>query len=156
MINIYELQANIRKRKQNNKKIYNNILNRCIQKIKIAARNETTECVYQIPTMIMGLPLYDLTKCTEFVIEKLTKKGFQIMALQNSIFISWKEIPDTHLPRAKVEVVPEQNATFARKQSTKHSAQNYRDISKVVVNPQSMYQTKELTHYDNYINKILQ
>ena len=151
MINIYELQNNIRKKEKKQKRIFTKILLLCIKRIKTVARNEQTECIFSIPNVVFGLPLFNKTGCLQFLIEKLTKKGFQIYPMPpNHILISWKVIPKKHYP-VHVEI---EKSRPRPKKVTKQTA-NYRDINKVYINQDDLYQNKTLVNYDNYIQNIL-
>ena len=74
-------------------KIYQKILGRVHNKIKHVSRirNNNKFCVYILPEFILGVPRYDMNTCTMYVIEKLTKNGFNIKYTHpNLLWISWQ------------------------------------------------------------------
>jgi hypothetical protein len=74
-------------------KIYQKILGRIHNKIKHISRirNNNKFCVYILPEFILGVPRYDMNTCTMYVIEKLTKNGFNIKYTHpNLLWISWQ------------------------------------------------------------------
>ena len=47
--------------------------------------------MYIIPEFILGIPRYDISECTNYVINQLTENGFQIKyTYPNLLFISWQ------------------------------------------------------------------
>ena len=54
-------------------------------------RNNNKFCMYVIPEFILGIPRYDISECTNYVMSKLTENGFQIKyTYPNLLFISWQ------------------------------------------------------------------
>ncbi len=152
MINIYELQQKIRSKEKKQQRIFKKILLLCVKRIKTVAQNEQTECIFSIPNVVFGLPLFNKQICLDFLIKKLTKKGFQIYPMPpNHLLISWKIIPKNHYP---VQVEIERNANKPKPKPSKQAA-NYRDINKVYINQDDLYQNKTLVNYDQYIQNIL-
>jgi hypothetical protein len=89
-INIYELQNSINKKENIRISIYQKILERCHQKIKNAASNEQYFVIYDVPHYIVGLPLYNLNNCIEYLISQLKENGFTIEhKLPKFLIISW-------------------------------------------------------------------
>lgn len=72
---------------------YTKILGRIHNKIKTLSRQQKNEqyCWYIIPEVIIGVPKYDHSECTAYIIDKLRDNGFMIRYTHpNLIFISWK------------------------------------------------------------------
>ena len=72
--------------------VYNKILNRIHEKIKITSRQKvnTQFCWYVIPEIILGVASYDRTSCISYILEELTNNGFVVRYTHpNLIFISW-------------------------------------------------------------------
>jgi hypothetical protein len=72
---------------------YNKILNRVHKKIKSVARlrNSDEFCFFVLPEFVLGIPRYDMTACTSYIIEKLKTNGFKVKYTHpNLLFISWK------------------------------------------------------------------
>jgi hypothetical protein len=72
------------------KKTYKKVFDRIEKKIILASNSNSYNCAYEIPKLIIGLPIYSVEGCTKYVIKKLKKNGFQVELLSDSnIFISW-------------------------------------------------------------------
>ena len=91
-ININKLRNEVELREQKKIKIFEKILELCYQRILNSnQKNDDYSCTYIIPTVVFGLPLYDVNDCVTFVINKLIEKGFNIVfAFPTTIHISWK------------------------------------------------------------------
>lgn len=73
--------------------IFNKILNRIHEKIKITSRQkvDTQFCWYVIPEIMLGVASYDRASCISYILEELTNNGFVVRYTHpNLIFISWK------------------------------------------------------------------
>jgi len=89
-VNINQLYDSINKKKLQKYKTYDDILKRCHARIKIYAENLLLQCFYDVPFFILGTPLYNINELKKYIIESLTKNGFQVMNLQNNwIYVSW-------------------------------------------------------------------
>ena len=48
-------------------------------------------CFFLLPEFVLGVPRYDMVKCTSYVIEKLIDNGFMVKYTHpNLLFISWQ------------------------------------------------------------------
>ena len=95
MLNIYSLKKETDSRSRNRFKIYETILKKCHHRIKVAATSHKTEsCTFfVVPSYLIGMPTFDLESCCDFLINQLSRNGFQIIRLANTLlFISWKHI----------------------------------------------------------------
>lgn len=84
----------MRKKKEANKIVcYDKVLERCHNRIRNAAQYGGLNTFYEIPAMIIGLPLYNIQLCTEHVIKKLRESGFLVQLLPPPsmyvIYVSW-------------------------------------------------------------------
>ena len=90
MVKAEDLQKRQKLKNDEKKKIYIKILERIEKKIMLASSTDSYYCLYEIPSIILGLPIYSVEKCKEYVIKKLKKNGFKIKEIDdNKIFISW-------------------------------------------------------------------
>ena len=92
-LNLDELYERKKISDLNTLKIYNKIFNPIHNKIKHLSRIHPTEqhCWYVIPEVIIGVPKYDNSSCTAYIIDKLKSNGFLIRYTHpNLLFISWK------------------------------------------------------------------
>jgi hypothetical protein len=72
--------------------IYNKILNRIHEKIKLTSRQkvDTQFCWFVIPEIMLGVASYDRASCISYILEELTTNGFVVRYTHpNLIFISW-------------------------------------------------------------------
>jgi len=61
------------------------------KKINLASKANYYNTWYQIPELILGLPLYSLKECEEYISKKLKKNGFKTTFYKpNLLFISWE------------------------------------------------------------------
>ena len=89
-LNIFELQNSINKKKQNRTQIYENVLYKCHMKIKTAAKQEKYDCIYDVPQYIVGLPLYNINECMDYIINQLNDNGFNVKYyFPKFLHISW-------------------------------------------------------------------
>lgn len=96
-INLDELYEKKRESDEMKHQLYNRILNRIHERIKITSRQKKHEqfCWYVIPEIMVGIPKYDCFECTSYILDKLTINGFQVKYTHpNLVFISWKH----HVP----------------------------------------------------------
>lgn len=74
-----------------NNEILDNITDLCVKNIKLLNNRGTTEFIYEVPTFLLGYPLYDIDDMSHSVNKKLKKLGlYTIYNKPNQIYISWK------------------------------------------------------------------
>ena len=92
-ISLNELYRMRKQRETNKKMCYNRVLERCHKRIRNVAQYGGMHTFYEVPGMIVGLPLYDIQMCTEHIIQKLRENGFlvQLLPPPNTyvLYISW-------------------------------------------------------------------
>ena len=94
MINLYKLRSVERHRTNIKKLTYRRLLNRCHRHIKFYAKKAHTECIFEVPEYVAGLPLYNHRKAYDYIFNKLIKNKLKAIQLSNSfIYISWNHIP---------------------------------------------------------------
>lgn len=87
-------------------KLYEQILNKCYNRIKRMVRENRMHCIFTIPDYMIGYPIYDVYQCIYYVIKKLKEADFQVKYIpKNTLFISWKT------PVQKQSVLP-RHTTF--------------------------------------------
>jgi hypothetical protein len=92
-INLDELYEKKKQHDLNTLNIYNKILGRIHNKIKLASRQclDNQFCWYIVPEVMIGIPKYDHGACIAYIIDKLKDNGFVIKYTHpNLLFISWK------------------------------------------------------------------
>lgn len=89
-LNINELYNKAKIKELKKYETYDKILLKCHNRIKLYSENKKTECLYQIPKFIMGIPLYNIDELKEYIVNALKKNGFLIKEYNDYwIFISW-------------------------------------------------------------------
>jgi len=91
MLNIDELNNNIKQKEKKQNIIYDEILKKCNHKIKKTSETTTNGyCFYIIPEYIYGFPLYKFKGCILYIFKTLTTNGFEVRYTHpNLLFISW-------------------------------------------------------------------
>ena len=92
MINIDDLHNETKRVLERKKKIYDTVLVKCHQRIKLVAKLNplTCWCFYIIPKFIYGIPLYNLEECLNYIVSHLNKNGFMVNYTHpNLLLISW-------------------------------------------------------------------
>lgn len=80
--------------------IFNKILNRIHEKIKITSRQkvDTHFCWYVIPEIMLGVASYDRATCISYILEELSGNGFVVRYTHpNLIFVSWQHYIPTYV-----------------------------------------------------------
>lgn len=94
MLNIFDLNKKRDERELKKYTTYNEVLNKCHARIQFAAEKNNYDCVYIVPKFIVGLPTYDIIKCSEYMVDNLRRNGFNVgYTYPNHLYISWKHIP---------------------------------------------------------------
>jgi len=86
---------NIKNKKDASKhNTFNIIIEKCHKKIKNIALQGGMNIFYEIPYVVIGFPLYNISDCIEYVVDALRKNGLLVQILpypnNNTIYISWK------------------------------------------------------------------
>ena len=92
-LNLDELYEKKQKHDMNTLQVFNRILNRIYNKIKHISKQHVSNqfCWYVIPEIIIGLPRYNHSECTAFIIDQLKNNGLNIKYTHpNLLLISWK------------------------------------------------------------------
>jgi 7-keto-8-aminopelargonate synthetase-like enzyme len=89
-LNIYDLHNTVNRKTNLRNSVYEKVLVKVHNKIKRASENEQYECTYDTPEYIIGLPLYNINNCIEFIIEKLKENGFDVEHIfPKTLKVSW-------------------------------------------------------------------
>jgi hypothetical protein len=93
MLSINDLHREVEQRESQKVKIYQSVLDKCIQRIQISnQKSSECCCLFECPTFIFGVPLFDLGNCITFIMNELMKKGFEVFYTHpNLLYISWKK-----------------------------------------------------------------
>lgn len=91
-LSLYELYSIKKKKDINCNNIFNIILEKCHKKIKNIAESGGMNTFYEIPHFILGLPLYNINNCIEYIVKSLKNNGLLVYTSTkqiNIIYISW-------------------------------------------------------------------
>ena len=94
MININELFLDKQEKEKNKNEIYDNVLKQCHKRILRSVKLNPYDnyCFYIIPKFIFGVPLYNTNNCIYYLINNLTKNGFNIKYTHpNLLIITWNK-----------------------------------------------------------------
>jgi hypothetical protein len=59
-------------------------------KIRTAANKEKYELYYDVPQYVVGLPLFNINECIDFILKQLTNNGFEVKYhFPKMLYISW-------------------------------------------------------------------
>lgn len=92
-INLDDLYEKKREHDLSKLNIFNKLLGRIHNKIKLTSRQKHDEqfCWFVVPEMMIGVPKYDQGAAIAYIMDKLTDNGFVTKYIHpNLIFISWK------------------------------------------------------------------
>ncbi len=75
----------------NNNKIYNVVLDRCVQQIIHTNKtSDKTYTIFTVPTFLLGVVLYNMSTCMLYIIEELSRKNYIVKMIEpNYIHIDW-------------------------------------------------------------------
>jgi len=69
--------------------VLNTVYERMQNRINLAVRATSKECIYTIPEFIPGYPLINVEKTKNYLLAKLKKEGFIAFAYNLQIYITW-------------------------------------------------------------------
>jgi hypothetical protein len=96
MINIFELNRARDEKEIRKIETYRNILDKIYLKIVDYSSKGVTQCFYEVPPFIIGLPKFDMSKCIEYLLDRLFKNGLAVMYIKpNIVYCNWDHIPST-------------------------------------------------------------
>ena len=91
-VNIDDLYENKKNRDLKQLSVFNKILNRIQNRIRITGKNKRgdTHIWFNVPEYIFGEPVYDKGDCIAYLFTKLQDNGFLVKYLHpNTLFVSW-------------------------------------------------------------------
>jgi len=92
MVNTKELRKNAEDRKSLKKECFNKILEFVNKKILLVSKTNTNSTWYEIPLFLLGHPTYEINECSNYLIKKLKKNGFNVNFLHpNILLINWEQ-----------------------------------------------------------------
>jgi len=145
-INIDELYESKKKNNLTRIDIYNKLLLKIHNRIKISSRIKTNEnfCTYIMPEVLIGYPNYNVEECLLFIIDKLQIDGFLTRYIHpNLLMISWNHwVPSYVRDEIKKKTGKEVNCYGEIENKTLVKFNNSKSIS------------KENNVYDDILNSL--
>jgi hypothetical protein len=88
-----KLRSEVEAREARKIKNFEKILESCYNKILLTNKQcDACCCIFTCPSVVFGLPLFNMYDCINYIITKLVEKGFEVhLAVPNNIYISWKD-----------------------------------------------------------------
>lgn len=91
MVKAKDLIKSQEEKKKLKENTYKKILERIEKKISIASNSDFYFTYYEVPELLLGLPLYSVKDCIIYVTKKLEKNGFKVNFYEpNVLLISWQ------------------------------------------------------------------
>jgi len=140
-LSINDLYETINEKNMKRIKHFDDVLKKIHNRIKYNARLEKTFCFYQVPEMILGVPLYNILDLREYISNSLKKDGFKYMYIDpNWFFISW-------------EVKSNKKKSVIQKQKPKNQ-QNYKLIDEYKPSGNLIYNQNDLLSMKDKMSNI--
>jgi len=96
MINIHELNKERKLLKQKKQEIYKDILTKIHHKIKIVNKQKNF-CYYVVPKFVIGMPLFNIHKCSDYIYKELIDSGFKVTRIHYNYFlIYWGHVTENN------------------------------------------------------------
>lgn len=112
-----KLRGEVEAREARKIKTFEQILDMCYNKILLT--NKQTDsccCIFTCPSVVFGLPLFNMADCIHYVMVKLVEKGFEVhLAIPNNIYISWKDGSDANYSKKLYQLDSSPFSTSTRK-----------------------------------------
>lgn len=90
LFNAKDLQLESASKHHKKKNIYSQILDSCLRRIRTRHVAGETQCFYQLPLFVFGLPVYDCNKAQRYIIKALKSLGFVAHKLPDRhVYVSW-------------------------------------------------------------------
>jgi hypothetical protein len=88
---VRDLANTMHRRSRRQQECYAEVLERCYSRIRRCAAANRFEYIYEVPDMIVGMPLFDLNRCVRVVMRNLLGNGFQVAYyFPRFLHVSWR------------------------------------------------------------------
>jgi hypothetical protein len=89
---IRKLYRHQERRNDQKRVLYETIMHKVHHRIETVAARSETQCFFQVPEFIMGMPLYDSFHCSGYIIQRLKSEGFLVQyAHPNTLHVNWSQ-----------------------------------------------------------------
>lgn len=78
-------------KEQSKNKIFQSVLNKCVEKIIYTNRyTDKTFVIFEVPKVLVGYPTYDYTTCILYIINQLSNKQYKVSFIDPFyLYIDW-------------------------------------------------------------------
>lgn len=85
-----EIASRLRRKVQLHNEAFSSIVSSAYRRIENAVRFGAVYCIFNVPEILVGYPLYDLNECVMHVMSRLQKNGFKVHYIFPSVLvITW-------------------------------------------------------------------
>jgi hypothetical protein len=89
-VDINDVYRAIKEKLNKKKESYEILLEKIYKKIQKTADRNRYNCQFEIPSFVVGYPIYDMNRCIAYIISSVRKSGFIAKFIYpNMIYISW-------------------------------------------------------------------
>lgn len=107
---IRKLYHSQKRRDDHRQELYDSMVRKVHHRVETVAQRSETQCLFQIPQFIIGMPLYDPFQCTGYVIHTLKAQGFHVRYFHpNTLHVDWSR----HLIEPYVQALDRRAAAVA-------------------------------------------
>lgn len=125
-INVNQIQEIHYQRLKKRVDIFDKVLKQCYQVIKQAVSKEDEWCIYTIPEIMFGNPLYKIPDCANYIYRSLKKNGFNVKYIfPNYLVIIWSYKNNRQAMLDYPIITPQQSINNTMKSYTQPYAQSY-------------------------------
>lgn len=89
-VSVIDINRSIQQRRHRQTEVFTLILERCYRRIDRCASVNRYDCMFDVPEMVVGKPLYDINKCVTFCMNHLKGNGYDVKYyFPRFLHISW-------------------------------------------------------------------
>ena len=133
--------------------IYDKILKQCHSRIKQYSKYEKTTCFFAVPEFIIGVPLFKVEELRTYIMNSLTKNGFELMYLHpNWLMIDWTKKKKSLQKVKKATDITQ--STVKKIQKDYKPIEEYKPTGSFVYNQNSMSSLEEKTKQILHVGKL--
>lgn len=95
MVKVSDLLKEQDEKRKQKEKTFKKIYKIVEKKIIIANTGGNSQMWFEIPEFILGVPVYKVLECKDYLIKKLENDGFKVTFYEpNNLYVDWKEEDD--------------------------------------------------------------
>ena len=95
MVKVSDLLKEQDEKRRQKEKTFKKIYKIVEKKIIIANTGGNSQMWFEIPEFILGVPVYKVLECKDYLIKKLENDGFKVTFYEpNNLYVDWKEEDD--------------------------------------------------------------